>query len=236
MKRGEPIGFLMTQSSPDPASRSLEAHPLSSKADAVLQAANKIFLTYGFSAATTDMIQREAGVSKATVYAHYPNKEALFVAVIESRCEWFADGLDDIAFVPGNFRQTLTEFGRAYLKTVISSDGLALFRIVVAEAPRFPQLAHAFYRGGPRVVIDRASEHLAKAAATGDVELTTIGIEAAAQVFAGLVRSEPQMHYLMHPEARPSPEQIDQWVSSAVTTFLRAYGCKALVKTSPALG
>src|SRR3546814_9810578 len=44
---------------------------LNAKALTVLRAARTVFLTHGFSAATTDMIQREAGVSKSTVYAHY---------------------------------------------------------------------------------------------------------------------------------------------------------------------
>jgi Transcriptional regulator len=59
------------------------------KAYTVLRAARKIFLTYGFSGATTDMIQREAAVSKSTVYAHYANKEALFIAVVEAECRIF---------------------------------------------------------------------------------------------------------------------------------------------------
>ncbi|WP_042860663.1 TetR/AcrR family transcriptional regulator [Dickeya sp. NCPPB 3274] len=52
------------------------------KAWKVLEAARKIFLTYGFSAATTDMSQRKAHVFKSTVYAHYQNKEPLFIAML----------------------------------------------------------------------------------------------------------------------------------------------------------
>ncbi|KHN55166.1 hypothetical protein OI70_14620 [Dickeya fangzhongdai] len=52
------------------------------KARQALEAACKIFLTDGFSAATTDMIQREAHVSKSTVYAHYQTKEPLFIAML----------------------------------------------------------------------------------------------------------------------------------------------------------
>jgi hypothetical protein len=37
---------------------------------------SKVFLAHGFSAAATDMVQREAGVSKSTVYAHYANPGA----------------------------------------------------------------------------------------------------------------------------------------------------------------
>lgn len=201
--------------------------PLPSKAETVLIAAGRVFLTHGFSAATTDMIQREAGVSKSTVYAYYPNKEALFVAVIEKHCARLAAVLDDVASETGGLRQALTAVGRAYLTTVVSADGLALFRTVVAEAPRFPHLARTFYQAGTRVVMARILEHLTQAAAEGEVDLTTIGLETATLIFAGLIRSEPQLHYLIHPDARPSAEQVEQWVSIAVGTFLRAYGRKA---------
>lgn len=47
---------------------------------------NKVFLIHGFSGTTTDMIQKEAGVSKATMYGCFKNKEAMFAAVIERQC------------------------------------------------------------------------------------------------------------------------------------------------------
>ncbi|KOQ92535.1 TetR/AcrR family transcriptional regulator, partial [Pluralibacter gergoviae] len=59
---------------------------VSAKAQKVLAGAKSIFLARGYSAATTDMIQQAAGVSKSTVYAYYPNKEALFTAVVEQQC------------------------------------------------------------------------------------------------------------------------------------------------------
>src|SRR3546814_1130877 len=53
------------------------------------------------------MIQREAGVSKSTVYAHYANKEALFTAVIEAECASFTNTVHGIEFRPGKLRETL---------------------------------------------------------------------------------------------------------------------------------
>ena len=49
--------------------QSVTAKPLTEKQLTVLLAASDVFLEHGFSAATTDMIQQRAGVSKATVYA-----------------------------------------------------------------------------------------------------------------------------------------------------------------------
>ena len=92
------------------------------KALTVLRAALNVFLTHGFSAATTDMIQREAGVSKSTVYAHYANK-ALFTAVIEAECAAFTNTVHGIEFRPGKLRETLTMLAKAYLDIVLSLAG-----------------------------------------------------------------------------------------------------------------
>jgi TetR/AcrR family transcriptional repressor of mexJK operon len=73
----------------------IEALP-SSKAESILAAAKRAFLAAGFAAVSMDAIARDAGVSKATVYAHFAGKEELFGAVIGRECErYFAD------FAPG---------------------------------------------------------------------------------------------------------------------------------------
>lgn len=197
---------------------------LNAKAVTVLRAARNVFLTHGFSAATTDMIQREAGVSKSTVYAHYANKEALFVAVIEAECAAFADTVRAIESRPGHVRETLTALARAYLDIVLSPTGLALFRVVIAEGPRFPGLARTLYLAGPQVIANMVAEHLSAAMESGEVDLSEIGRDAAASLFINLVRSEPQLQCLTHPNASPSAAQVDQWTNATVTTFLRAYG------------
>src|SRR5260370_5634147 len=63
------------------------------KAETILAAAERAFLASGFGAVTMDAIAREAGVSKATVYAHFIGKEALFGAVIPHVSARRYDGL-----------------------------------------------------------------------------------------------------------------------------------------------
>ncbi len=193
------------------------------KALRVLQAATTVFLKHGFSAATTDMIQREAGVSKSTVYAHYANKEILFIAVIHAECTAFAQTLRGIQFQPGGLRKTLAAHGHAYLNILLSPSGLALYRVVIGEAPRFPELARTFYLAGPHVIASMLAEQLANAVQAGEVDVTTVGLDAAATLFFSLVRGEAQMQCLTHPDATPSAAQVDQWVELAVITFLRAF-------------
>ena len=194
-----------------------------SRTQRVLEAAASVFLKHGFSAASTDMIQQAASVSKATVYACFQSKEALFEAVIEHECTRFAEAVRAVHLDQPDFASRLRALGQAYLGLLLSERGLALYRVVVAEGPRFPKVARTFYLSGPAVVYKMMSEHLNKAVEDGQADVHAMGVEGAARQFLSLLRGDAQMECLTHPEARPSEAQRDAWVEAAVTTFLRAF-------------
>lgn len=193
------------------------------KGAAVLASARDVFLKHGFSAATTDMIQQAAGVSKSTVYAYYSNKEALFTAVVETECERFLRKIRRLEVNSGSFEETLTAMARAYLDVVLSSEGLALYRVVVAEAPRFPELARRFYLAGPGQMNAMVAAVLARAADARELDFSFAGIDSAAALLVNMIRGEAQMQCVTHPSARASAAQRDQWVSLAMRTFMRAF-------------
>jgi AcrR family transcriptional regulator len=201
--------------------------PPGDKAAAVLAAARTVFLGHGFSAATTDMIQQAAGVSKATVYAHYPTKEALFISVIEAECERFIESVRALQFESTRLDHVLMAVAQAYLDLVLSPSGLALFRVVVADAPRFPELARKFYLAGPHALNEIVAAHLDEAAGRGDMDFSAVGRDVAASLFLNLVRGELQFQCLTHPGSIPSAAQRDLWARAAVATFVRAYGKQA---------
>ncbi|WP_461603834.1 TetR/AcrR family transcriptional regulator [Aeromonas salmonicida] len=191
---------------------------------AILKAATSVFLAYGFSAATTDMIQRESGVSKATMYAYFPNKEVLFAAVIEHECGVMAATFRAMDSSPGNIAKTLSDLGMSYLDIVLSPTALALHRVVMAEAPRFPELGRRFFLAGPKVVTSILVERLDVAVQAREIDVHALTIEAAATQFLSMLRAQPQMECLTHPGTHPSTAQKVHWVQLAVTTFLRAFG------------
>lgn len=207
---------------PAPARAAAAAAP-DEKAAAVLAGARSVFLAHGFSAATTDMIQTAAGVSKATVYARYPTKEALFKAVVEAECDRLLGVVRATAIRSSKLQDVLLALGQAYLGLVLSHDVLALFRAVVGEAPRFPALARQFYLVGPHGFNQIVEGHLQQAADRGEVDFSSVGLEMAAIHFVNLVRGEAQMQCLTHPDSAASEAQRDHWTTAAVTTFLRAF-------------
>src|SRR4051812_22604853 len=62
-----------------------------SKRDAVLEAAERVFTRFTYPKTSVDDVAREARAGKATVYAHFPSKEALYLSVIEREVDlWFS--------------------------------------------------------------------------------------------------------------------------------------------------
>jgi AcrR family transcriptional regulator len=194
------------------------------KAENILLAARSVFLDQGFSAATTDAIQRAARVSKSTVYAEYPTKKTLFAAVIEREYVSLSASLNSLCIESNDVEQTLTALARAYLNVVLAPNGLALYRSVIGEAPRFPALARTFYQVGPKAATTIIEQYIKYAEEVGQINVRSIGTTTAANQFLSLVRSDAQLELLTHPDSWLSDAQLDNRVAAAVRTFLRAFG------------
>ncbi len=191
------------------------------KAESILAAAKRAFLAAGFGAVSMDTIAREAGVSKATVYAHFGSKEELFGAVIERECEQYFDRFSAGELDPRDVRTSLIILGRRFLELILSSDAIALHRIIVGEVTRFPMLGQVFWRAGPERERVQIEAFLRSAAAAGALALPDPRL--AAEQFVSLVRGDVQLRQLLRLEANPGDREIEIVVEGAVGTFLRAF-------------
>jgi TetR/AcrR family transcriptional regulator, mexJK operon transcriptional repressor len=198
----------------------IEAPP-TSKAESILAAAKRTFLAAGFGAVSMDTIAREAGVSKATVYAHFAGKEELFGAVIGRECELYFARFSAGELDPRDVRASLTVLGRRFLELLLSPESIALYRIILGEVTRFPSLGEVFWRAGPerqRVQIDA---FLRSASASGTLALSDPWL--AAEQFVSLVRGDIQLRHVLRLAADADPRGISAAVEGAVATFMRAF-------------
>src|SRR5258708_5019726 len=119
-------------------------------------AAHRLFLQQGYLATSIDAILAEAGISsKETLYRHYANKEALFVDVLAHLTLSQPGFSQKLAALPTphdlpSLRQALTQLSREILSMMSQPGYLALVRIIIAEAPRFPQLGPLFFSTVPQ--------------------------------------------------------------------------------------
>ena len=122
------------------------------KRRAILDAALEAFLAGGYETANLDAISAAAGASKVTIYQHFGSKEGLFVALIEEqieRAEHESDAHLQTLADSGDIAADLRSFAREFLDTVMSPHLVAMRRLIIASAPRFPALAEAWFRSGP---------------------------------------------------------------------------------------
>jgi len=195
---------------------------LGGKAESILAAAKRAFLANGFGAVSMDTIARDAGVSKATVYAHFAGKEELFGAVIGRECERRFDDLSVSELDPRTVRISLTTLGRRFLDFILSPDEIALHRIILGEVTRFPALGEVFWRAGPERNLAQIQAFMRTAATSGSLALPDTRV--AAEQFVGLLRSKVQLLYLLRLESEPGQPTIGEVVENAVDTFIRAFG------------
>src|SRR3954462_130377 len=158
------------------------------KAEAVLVAAERAFLAAGFGAGTVDAVACEAGVSKATVYAHYGGKEALFGAVVARLSERRFHSFSVEALDPVDIEASLTAIATRFLDLVLSPEAIALNRIIIAEVTRFPALGAVFWAAGPERTRAQIEGFLRRVAASGS--LTIANPRLAAEQFVALARGE----------------------------------------------
>ncbi|TPG59129.1 TetR/AcrR family transcriptional regulator [Roseomonas nepalensis] len=204
------------------ASTASEASP---KRAAILDAAARLFMAGGYATVSMDAVAKEAGVSKATLYAHFTGKEALFGAIVGGRCAAIAAQAEDLASSSASTDRALRETGRLWMRFLLDPDSIAIHRIVIAECARFPDLAAAFYAAGPatgrawltrRLVEDQRQDRL-----RADADPAV-----AADHLMGLLRGELYLRTML---GGPTPDEaaINAVVEAAVEVFLRAYGVAA---------
>jgi AcrR family transcriptional regulator len=199
------------------APESASSHP-GRKVDVVSRAAWQLFLDQGFSATSMEAIAKSAGVSKATLYAYFPSKEALFASLIVAECESLQRELP-LPKLSTGLSEALREFAKQYLHTFIHRKDVAFVRIIANESGRFPGLARLFYESGPQTTIRRLSEFLEEARANKLLEFDD-AMEAAEQ-FLSLIRGElPLMIVLGLSE--PTEKAVEEGTEAGLKFFLKA--------------
>ena len=111
----------------------------------ILDAARRAFIKRGLAGASIDEIAAMARAGKPTIYARFPNKVALFTAVV----------MRNVATVTGSFaghvaagttvEERLTNLGATLLEWALAGDTVDLMRVGISEANRFPDLANSVH-------------------------------------------------------------------------------------------
>lgn len=189
---------------------------------ALLEAAEAVFLEHGYEGASIEEIVRRVGGSKASLYSYFGSKENLFWEVLNQLSDRFMTELAVPAGADADLEGTLAAIGRRFLAIFLDPKRCRLFRTMIAESARFPELSRAFFERGSRAR-QAVAAYLGKQAAAG--RIVCADPEMAASQFLELVKGPPHSRVLLSLAPFPPGFDPEAHVAGAVRLFL--YGCAA---------
>jgi TetR/AcrR family transcriptional regulator, mexJK operon transcriptional repressor len=186
-------------------------------ADRILDVAERLFLGHGFGATSIEAVAKHAGISKRTFYHRFSGKERLFEAVVRRLIDRWMPPFDTGMLSAPELVDALRNAGEYMLRIALTPEALALHRLVIHEAQRFPNLARIMYELGAASGIERIANHLETHIGSG--ELRAIDPRFAAEQFILGVVTGPQRRALGL-GIPLSATEISVHVNNAVTLFL----------------
>jgi TetR/AcrR family transcriptional regulator, mexJK operon transcriptional repressor len=202
-------------------------HPIRTRLDEerlteLLDVAAEIFISEGFSAASTNEIARRANSSKTTFYSRFPTKERLFLAVIERRMNGIFQQVAATLPEEPPVEETLRKYGSTLIRLAMTKEQIALIRVVSMEAAKFPELGKRFYELGPKRGEETLAAYLTKQVEKG--RLLNEDTRQMAQHFMSLVTGGPVRWFVLgFDPSSLSKNALQKHLSSAVQMFMRAY-------------
>jgi TetR/AcrR family transcriptional repressor of mexJK operon len=183
----------------------------------VLRAATSSFLARGY-ASSVDDIARRARVAKQTVYQHFASKDELFKEVARDLAKRVMVGLEGARTID-EVRASLLRFSLEYRRRALGADGIATFRTLVPEVPRFRALARAMYANTAGEMVRRLADFLARANAEG--KLRVPDPEFSAEMLMSMLTGHDRLKRLF--AVPPSAEPPAKRTARIVDLFLRAH-------------
>ncbi|KKX30483.1 TetR/AcrR family transcriptional regulator [Rhizobium sp. LC145] len=113
----------------------------------ILQAAFACFSERGFAATRMEDVAARAGIAKGTVYLHFPDKEALFTALVSGVASPILGEVEAmLATQDVSPRFVVSMFYALFEREVLNTDRRHLLRLVIAEGPMFPRVTEFYHR------------------------------------------------------------------------------------------
>lgn len=183
-------------------------------------AAERLFLRCGYAGTSVNEVVRLAGGSLATLYDEFGTKEKLFEAVIAERVSRAFDAPGETP-AAGSVEERLGQLATRILERMLSAQSLALYRLAVAEGPRFAGLREAVLVAGLSAFLQRLATLFDAMAAAGELHIEDGAL--AAQRFLALVQGQHQFAAACGDLVRLDAAARALHVGQAVAAFLAIY-------------
>jgi len=139
--------------------------------EALLAAADELFLQHGFDGVSLDSLVAHVGGSKASIYQYFGCKKGLLVALVQRRHECFFEEMAlPTELDSRSLRDVLLETAYMLFHAFSQPDKIAFMRLIVNESQRDPEIGRIAYELGPARGKSTMAKILIEADARGEIE------------------------------------------------------------------
>jgi len=197
----------------------MTSEPIDLKRQAILDGATRMFLAHGYRNASMEKIAQAAPVSKATLYNHFDSKNALFAAVISERCASLLQTMNQVTVKSDGVESNLTKIASAAVELIFSEEALAIYRLVVAESPDFPELGQLFYQSGPQTVLTQLEDYFRQLNTEDSFNIADPVF--AADAFFSMLKGDLHLRCLLTETLWPCAEEKNHLVAQVIAFYMR---------------
>ncbi|PTD16804.1 TetR/AcrR family transcriptional regulator [Sphingomonas fennica] len=187
----------------------------------ILKTAGMLFLERGFGRTSMGEVAAAGAGSKGTIYSYFRSKEELFKAFMFEAIQARVSGAFEVLSEAGGIRTALNELGRRYLRLITDPVVSAIYRVVIHEAPHFPEIGDMFNDAGPKPAKRHLANYFAQGIEQGKLEIGDVPM--AVEQFLMLCQARIVQDFWFCIRGAPTEDEIDKAVNAAVFTFLAAY-------------
>ncbi|WP_205925990.1 TetR/AcrR family transcriptional regulator [Rhizobium sp. P38BS-XIX] len=186
---------------------------------AVIRAAMELFLEQGYERTSLQQIGKLADVSTATLFKRFPTKATLFEAMVEDF--WAIPPACPGRALSENPSVGLRFMGVSYAKLLRTPDMQAIYRLIISESPRFPNLGLTVFEKAKGPFLKRLEEYLRLQADAGRLKIEDV--EIASNQFLALITGQTFWPELIAAGCGGSDIDVERVVDGAVDLLLAKY-------------
>jgi TetR/AcrR family transcriptional regulator, mexJK operon transcriptional repressor len=190
------------------------------KREEVLDIASETFLVKGFDGTSINVMAKEAGISKESIYRYFGSKEDLFLAVVERELAVYRQGMLETAsnFEGKTLRGALFAVAESTLKVASNDRTLALRRLIFQMAANGSKVGNHYFGSGP----DIAYQNLVQLFGHFQPE-SDFAVDKLSRYFISMVLHRTMLQRECGVQAPLTPEEIRQRSLETVEDFLKAF-------------
>jgi TetR/AcrR family transcriptional repressor of mexJK operon len=184
----------------------------------ILYHASELFLLQGYDRTSMDAVAKHSSVSKQTVYSHFQNKDVLYNAVIEAKCEEYRIQESTKCAASDPLDRVLYDIALLFIQLLNDERVIAMYSVVIGESKNNLHVAQLFYDAGPLHSVNLVKDLLMR---HPEIALEESSAKELSIDFFNLLKGEYHMQSMLGLPFKQTTEELEVFARKVVAKTLK---------------